>query len=352
MTPDQQFARIIKFAICGFVLLFGYFIFADMSAPLTPQAMATRLVTKVAPQVSGKVVNVAVSNNQHVKQGQVLFEIDAAPYKLALQQAQLNLEQALQDNAELDAQIAAAKATVIADEAALAQAKREAKRLHALVEDNSVSRQSEEQSDTEVKTAQASLDAAQATLRRLQVSRGSLGEDNLRLRLAKNQLAQAKLNLSYTQVTADEDGIVSNLQLQQGSVLSVNAPVMALVSDKLDVIADFREKTIRNVTKGYRAYVTFDGDPGMLYAASVSSIDAGVSAGQFSADGSLASPEQSNRWVRDAQRLRLHFTLENPSERTLAAGARATVQLLPESGVMGFLAKVQIKFISLLHYIY
>lgn len=352
MTPDQQFSRIIKFAICGFVLLFGYFIFADMSAPLTPQAMATRLVTKVAPQVSGKVINVKVSNNQHVNKGQVLFEIDPAPYKLALQQAELNLEQALQDNAELDAQIAAARATVIADEAALEQAKREAKRLQALVADNSVSRQSEEQSDTEVKTAQATLDAARATLRRLQVSRGKISEDNLRMRLAKNQLAQATLDLSYTQVTADADGIVSNLQLQQGSVLSANAPVMALVSDKLDVIADFREKTIRNVTQGYRAYVTFDGEPGTLYAATVSSIDAGVSAGQFSADGSLAAPEQSNRWVRDAQRLRLHFKLENPAQHSLAAGARATVQLLPESGIMCWFAKAQIKFISLLHYIY
>ncbi len=352
MTPDQQFARIIKFAICGFVLLFGYFIFADMSAPLTPQAMATRLVTKVAPQVSGKVVHVAVSNNQHVAQGQLLFEIDPAPYQLALQQAQLNYEQALQDNAELDAQIAAAKATVISDEAALEQAQREAKRLHALVADNSVSRQSEEQSSTEVKTAQATLDAARATLRRLQVSRGNVSDDNLRLRLAKNQLAQAKLNLSYTQVTAAEAGVVSNLQLQQGSVLASNAPVMALVSDKLDVIADFREKTIRNVSKGYHAYVTFDGDPGTLYDATVTSIDAGVSAGQFAADGSLASPEQSNRWVRDAQRLRLHFALEHPAQRSLAAGARATVQLIPDTGLMSWFAKAQIKFIALLHYIY
>ncbi|WP_417763317.1 HlyD family secretion protein [Shewanella sp.] len=352
MTPDQQFARIIKFAICGFVLLFGYFIFADMTAPLTPQAMATRLVTKVAPQVSGKVTRVVVTNNQHVTQGQLLFEIDPAPYQLALEQAQLNLEQALQDNAELDAQIAAAKATVVADEADLEQAQREAKRLHALVADNSVSRQSEEQSDTEVKTAQATLDAARATLRRLEVSRGNIGDDNLRMRLAKNQLDQAKLNLSYTQVKADEDGIVSNLQLQQGSVLASNAPVMALVSDKLDVIADFREKTIRNVTSGYRAYVTFDGNPGKLYAAAVSSVDAGVSAGQFTADGSLASPEQSNRWVRDAQRLRLHFKLDGRVDHELAAGARATVQLAPESGVMSWFAKGQIKFIALLHYIY
>ncbi|MGL6124096.1 MAG: HlyD family secretion protein, partial [Shewanella sp.] len=46
MTPDQQFARLVKLAICGFVLILGYFMLADTMMPLTPQAMATRVVTK------------------------------------------------------------------------------------------------------------------------------------------------------------------------------------------------------------------------------------------------------------------------------------------------------------------
>lgn len=62
MTPDQQFKRWIKWAMGAFVLVFAYFLLADLKMPLTPQAMATRVVTKMAPQVSGKVVEVAVGN--------------------------------------------------------------------------------------------------------------------------------------------------------------------------------------------------------------------------------------------------------------------------------------------------
>jgi len=146
--------------------------------------------------------------------------------------------------------------------------------------------------------------------------------------------------------------VVTNLQLQQGSVVNVATPVLALVSQHTDIIADFREKTLKDIGPGSEAWVAFDGEPGRLYAATVSSIDAGVSAGQFAADGSLASPTESDRWVRDAQRLRLHLDLRSHEQLRLAAGARATVQLLPRHGMLRFLAHLQIKFISLLHYIY
>ncbi|MBO1272548.1 MULTISPECIES: HlyD family secretion protein [unclassified Shewanella] len=352
MTPDQQFARMIKLSMFGFTITFAYFMLADLKIPLTPQAMATHLVTKVAPQVSGKVVQVAVRNNQQVHQGELLFVIDPQPYELALQQAQLALEQAQQDNAELDASIAAAKASVTASEAALAQAQREAKRLASLFDDHSVSRQSLEQAQTTVRTEMAALASANAQLAKLKVSRGQDGAHNLKLRQAQNQLATAQLNLAYTRVTAAEDGVVTNLQLQQGSVVNVATPVLALVSQHTDIIADFREKTLKDIGPGSEAWVAFDGEPGRLYAATVSSIDAGVSAGQFAADGSLATPTESDRWVRDAQRLRLHLDLRSHEQLRLAAGARATVQLLPQHGMLRFLAHLQIKFISLLHYIY
>ena len=110
MTPDQQFKRWIKWAIACFTLVFGYFLLADIKMPLTPQAMATRVVTRMAPQVSGKVVEVAVVNNQHVKQGDLLFMLDPAPFELAVEQARLALDQAEQQNRQLDATLNAAAA--------------------------------------------------------------------------------------------------------------------------------------------------------------------------------------------------------------------------------------------------
>lgn len=352
MTPDQQFARLVKIAMLGFALVFGYFMFADTVMPLTPQAMATRVVTKVTPQISGKIQTIAVTNNQAVAKGDLLFQVDPTSYELAVSQAKLALEQVRQDNAELDASLLAAKADVNASRTTAEQKRREAKRLDALYATHGVSLQQRDQADSDADAAEANLLAANARLEKLKVSRGVYGENNLKVRQAKNQLEQAELNLSYTQIRADQDGIVTNLQLEVGSFAAVGQPLLALVSDKFDIIADFREKSLRGVNASSTALIAFDGDPGRLYRATVSSVDAGVSAGQFDANGRLAAPQESDRWVRDAQRLRLHLILDGDGMKDLPAGARATVQLLPENSLFGLLAKVQIKIISLLHYIY
>ncbi|WP_137225579.1 HlyD family secretion protein [Shewanella sp. MEBiC00475] len=352
MTPDQQFARLVKISIFMFVLVFGYFMFADAVIPMTPQAMATRMVTKVTPQVSGKIASIEVENNQVVAKGDVLFKIDSASYELAVEQATLALEQAEQDNAELDAAIVAAQADIKANLSSSQQKRSEATRIDTLYATRGVSQQLKDQTESNAATAEANLLAAKARLVKLTVSRGRDGKDNLKVRQAQNHLAQAELNLSYTQIRADQSGVVTNLQLKVGSFATIGQPLLAVVSEKVDIIADFREKSLRGIKPQSTAYITFDGQPGRLYPAKVSTVDAGVSAGQFEANGRLASPQDSVRWVRDAQRLRLHLELDQQAINTLPAGARATVQLVPNSILLGLLAKLQIKAVSVLHYIY
>ncbi|EOD55596.1 HlyD family secretion protein [Aeromonas molluscorum] len=351
MTPDQQFARWIKYSMVGFVLVFAYFLLADIQMPLTPQAMATRTVTRITPQVSGKIAEVAVHNNQAVKQGDLLFALDVEPFRLAVEQAQLALDQAMQDNRQLDASLEAAKADVSANQTDLDQKARDARRLDTLFAQKLVSTQQRDQANSAWLTARANLMASQARLEQIKVSRGLAGADNLRLRQARNKLAQAELNLAYSQVMAPQDGIVTNMQLKHGSFAAAGSPLLALVSDKVDLIADFREKSLRNVGPNAQALVAFDGEPGQIFQARVSSLDAGVSAGQFDANGLLANPIESDRWVRDAQRLRLHLTLDK-MPLGLPTGARATVQLLPDNGLAALFARGQIRLLSLLHYIY
>lgn len=335
----------------GFVLVFAYFLLADIQMPLTPQAMATRTVTRITPQVSGKIAEVAVHNNQAVKQGDLLFALDVEPFRLAVEQAQLALDQAMQDNRQLDASLEAAKADVSANQTDLDQKARDARRLDTLFAQKLVSTQQRDQANSAWLTARANLMASQARLEQIKVSRGLAGADNLRLRQARNKLAQAELNLAYSQVMAPQDGIVTNMQLKHGSFAAAGSPLLALVSDKVDLIADFREKSLRNVGPNARALVAFDGEPGQIFQARVSSLDAGVSAGQFDANGLLANPIESDRWVRDAQRLRLHLTLDK-MPLGLPTGARATVQLLPDNGLAALFARGQIRLLSLLHYIY
>ncbi|CAM3830685.1 HlyD family secretion protein [Rheinheimera salexigens] len=352
MTPDQQFARLVKIASAVFVVLFGYFLFADALMPLTPQAMVTRTITKVAPQISGKVTNIAITNSQAVQTGDILFEIEPTSYQLAVEQARLALEQAQQENAELDAALQAAEAGVKANQTIAEQKHIIAKRLDKLYSTQGVSQQLVDQADSEAATADANLLAAQARLAQLKVHRGTLGENNLKLRQAQNQLEQAKLNLTYTQIKADHNGMVTNLQLVAGSFAKAGQPLIALVSDEIDIVADFREKSLRGISTDTQALIAFDADPGRLYPAYVSTVDAGVSAAQFDANGLLAAPQESDRWVRDAQRIRIHLQLLESPDYSLAAGARVTVQLMPDNKVLRFFARLQIKLISLLHYIY
>ena len=126
------------------------------------------------------------------------------------------------------------------------------------------------------------------------------------------------------------------------------------MAKKADLVADFREKSLLNMKPGSLARVVFDSRPGEVYEAKIVTFEAGVSNGQLSANGMLSTTETSNRWVRDAQRQRIHLKLLNDEKliSNMPSGSRATVQLLPESTFGQWFGAAQIRFISWLHYIY
>lgn len=353
MSPDQRFAHWVRWAIALFVLLFAYFVVADLFMPLTPQARAMRQVIQVAPELGGRVVNVAVTNNTHVEAGDVLFRLDSEPYRIAVEKAELALEEARRDNAHLDASIAAAEANLAAARADAEELARERRRVESLIQRDSISRQRYDEVGAQARAARAAVEAAEAEVHALEVQRGETGEDNLQLRQARNALADAQLDLRRATVRADHAGVVSNLQLEEGVYAQAGVPVMVLVGESLDIVADFREKSLRHVDAGDPVRIVFDALPGQVFEARVASIDAGVREGQQLANGQLADIPITDRWVRDAQRLRLYAALEEELTEPPASGARATVQLLPQDHLLvGWLARVQIRLVSLLHYVY
>lgn len=353
MSPDQTFARWVKVALAAFVLLFIYFLLADSFMPMTPEARVMRPVTRIAPELSGPVRAIMVSDHQHVAKGDVLFEIDPAPFQLAVDQAQLNREQAERENARLAAELTSAQAELASAQATAAERQGELRRAETLMARQSVSRQQYEQQVAAESTAQASVAAARAKIVSLEVQLGDSGETNLRVRQADNALSQAQLDLARAQVRAAQDGSVANLQLDVGDYVQAGQPAIALVANQVDIIADFREKSLRHVAPGDAARVVFDAWPGKVFDAQVLAMDAGVREGQLAADGQLADIPTTDRWVRDAQRMRVHLAVTEPLANSLASGARATVQLQPGDAA---LAKpfvwLQAHLISWLHYVY
>lgn len=353
MSPEHTFRKWVFITLGVFAVVFGYFLVSDITMPVTTEALVTHKVTRISPRVAGRVTAVQVKEHQHVEAGDVLFQLDPEPYQLAVTSAQLAVDQVNQSNDQLGAQLNVAKANLAAAKADEKQTRLTAQRLKKLVAASAVSQQDYEQANAQWLSAKAAVDSARASIAELKLEIGLPGNSNLALRVAKNNLAQARLNEKYTTVRAADDGVVSNLQLKPGTYLNAGTSVLALVDEHADIVADFREKSLRFVKAGDHASIAFDGFPGTVYDATVTGIEAGVSSGQIMADGSLATPQSSSRWVRDAQRLRVHLRLSEPAERPLPAGARATVQLYPmQSGVWSVIGGWQIGFISLLHYVY
>ncbi|MFD1216628.1 MULTISPECIES: HlyD family secretion protein [Microbulbifer] len=353
MNPEQHFSRWIKIASTAFAVLFVYFVVADMAMPLTPQARAMREINQVAPEVSGKVIAVAVKSHSQVQRGDVLFQLDPEPYRIAVERAELAVEQAKRDNARLDASIDAAKAALRAASADADELAQEHRRLGTLIADHTVSQQQLDRTAAAHAAAISKVDSAKAKLSALRLERGDAGEENLQLRQAHNQLAEARLNLARATVRATQDGVVSNLQLEPGDYAAAGSPALVVVGNTLDITADFREKSLRNVRSGDQALISFDAIPGRIFTATANGIDAGVRDGQLLANGQLVDIPSSNRWVRDAQRLRLHLALVSELDALPASGARATVQLIPEGHpVAAFFAHMQIRLVSLLHFLY
>ncbi len=351
LTPEQRFRRSVYTATAVGALLLLYTVVADQFMPVTPEARVLYDTTRVAPEVSGTVVRVIVTNDQRVKAGQVLFEIDPTRYQLAVDAAKLALEQAEQTILRRDAEIAEARAAVASAKATADEAIRRANRKWALSKRNVVSLSAAEASAAERDAALAAVQVAEARLRASLVQRGEEGPHNLYLREARNKLAIARRDLAQTRVVVAEDGVIANMRLRPGDYVAAGAPVLALVGLNPIIAADFREKALARVGVGDEALVSFDALPGQVFVGRVASIDAGIAQGQVHADGTLAQTVETDRWIRRAQRVRVNVQLDAPPR--LVSGARATVQLVPNGCTIArAFAQVQIRLIALVRYVY
>lgn len=349
MTPEQSFSRWIKVALSAFFLLFVYFVIADNYIPMTPEARVQRYVVPVSARVSGQVSRVHVTNNELVDPEQLLFELDDSDYQLAVQRAELALDQARVEQQRAQSGLEEVRAEAHKGRLQVNEQQREAARIARLHRQGHMSQQQLEQANTSTSLARDALTMANA--RQQEVEQG-LTAAGIAIEQAEVVLRQARLELARTRIYAESRGRIGNLQLRQGQHASAGQPLMALISDQAWVSADLREKSLRHVQSGTPVDIVFDALPGQVFAGQVTSIDGGVREGQQAADGLLAQPVNSDRWVRDAQRLRTYITLDEEWP-PLATGAKATVQLYPvDNPVLHGLAAIQARVVSLLRYLY
>jgi multidrug resistance efflux pump len=271
---------LLTVTILGTAAFFAYNKYrAYIDNPWTRDGQVRTQVIQVTPRVNGMVTKIHVVDNQKVKTGDLLFEIDPSQYQVKLNQAEARLQRTLE----------AAKGKKI-----------EYERVRNIYEKDrgAVSQKDLVRNETNYYKSLADIDSSEEAVN------------------------TAKLNLSYTKVYAEVDGYVSNINFQIGTQASANKPILALVDENSYwVFGFFREDAIPEVKVGDKAIVTLLAYPDTPLSGKVESINPG--------NNLLPSVKPVFQWIRLAQRIPVRIKLDKvPDNVKLRFGLTASVLVL------------------------
>jgi len=263
-------------------------------------------------RVPGQVVEVAVKDNQPVRKGELLFRIDPEPYRIAVEQAEAKL-----GSARL--QVESLKATYRQQLAEVQSAKdsaefngREFERKKSLLASDFASRAAFERAETDYKVARQHITSLQQAVSNTVAALA--GDPDIdagkhpTVREAQALLDRARLDLSYTDVVAPDDGIVTKVDdLQVGDFVSGGTTVFSMMSSRdVWVEANFRETGLTHMHRGQAATIEVDAYPGRVFKAHVASMSPGTGS-----EFSVLPPENATgNWVKVVQRLPVRLELD------------------------------------------
>lgn len=282
----------------------------------------------IATRVAGYVTAVPVTDNQHVKPGDVIARIDDRDYQTSLAQSQAQVEQARASLQNTEAQRTVQQATVEEEKAQIEQAKanlifaqQQYDRYQTLMQNGSGTTQSAQQYESQLHQQQATLTTDQAALvaaqRQLDAYQFQISSAQATVKQDEAALEQAKLNLSYTVISAVQPGRVVQLSSGEGQYVQAGTNVAMFVPDKLWITANFKETQLNLMRPGQPVTVTFDAYPGREIRGHVDS----VQPGSGTAFSLLPAENATGNYVKIVQRVPVKIVLDDvPSDVTLGPG--------------------------------
>lgn len=312
--PKKEKPKGIKRTVTGIVVaavlvLAGVYIHNEMQYESTDDAYVETTTVNVAPRVSGQIEDVFVTDNQHVKEGDLVAIIDDADYKIKLEQADSSFEKI-----KLDQQNA--KANQAAAESNIKLAKKDLDRYRNLYEQGAVSKQTYDSAKVNYDNAQAGLTQANQAL--FSDKSGKTVAD-ANLRTAKAAKDKAALDLSYTKIYAPQSGTVSSRRVEKGMYVTAGSPLFTLVPENVWVVANFKENQLRGMKPGQAVDIKIDTYPNKVFKGKIDSIQRASGA-----KSSLFPPENAvGSFVKIVQRIpvKIVFTEQiDPSEYNIVPG--------------------------------
>ena len=319
----RRWLRPVLMLIVPALLLLGgaYYWFASADKVSTDNAAVKQDIVSVSSLVNGPVVEVAVKNGDQVKRGDILFRIDAAPYRVALEQAEGQLAAARLQTTQLRTQAAGTGADITGAAANL-QIKRNAlARQSALLKRGFTTRADYEDALNEVRTAETALADAQARAANAHAAL-SPGEQPS-IAQAQAAVDKARLDLSRTEIRAPMDGSIANAdRLQVGQMAVQGVGMLSLVHNRdAWVEANFKEKDVGKMVPGQRATIEIDAYPGTEFKAHVQSVGAGTGS-EFAI---IPAQNANGNWVKVTQRVPVRIAFDGHPNQPLIAGLSSDV---------------------------
>ena len=361
-TPTDPANKGIRWVLLLIVLSLAWYLLADRYTPYTQQARVGAFVIPVAAEVAGRVIRVNVRNNQDVKAGDVLFELDPQPLQIAVDRAKADLESTRRQVGASTAGIASAQASLRAAQANELKTRQDNQRLEGLYKQDpgTISVRLLEVSRANREQAVAQVAAARAEVQRAQEQEGGNTDTNAQLRSAASALAKAELDLANTRIGARSAGLITDLRTDVGQFAAVGSPVMTLIAiHDVWISADLTENNLGRVQPGTPVAIVLDALPGEVLDGRVRSVGYGVSVGQTPAPGTLPSIQNSRDWLRPVQRFPviIEFTEEAKKRlvdnRAIRAGGQAEVMAFPTEGnPLNPLGRLFVGLMSWLSYAY
>ncbi|THB84978.1 HlyD family secretion protein [Pantoea allii] len=315
---------IILAVVVVIMLIVGlWFWLSTRNIETTDDAFTEGDAVTIAPKASGYVVKLLVKDNQRVKKGDLLVEIDPSDNRAQREQANAQLGLAVAQLHQAQAQLALSKVQYPAqrDQALADQAKAEANMLNAQadyrrqrgVDPRATSQRNIDSASAQLRSAQAQLQSAKAQVEvasqvALQIRQQETNVEarQQQVEQAKAQLSTADLNLSYTQVRAPYDGFITKRNVQLGTLVQAGSSLFSLVSPEIWVTANFKESQLQRMNPGDKVEISIDAWPDMKLEGHVDSVQMG-SGSRFS---TFPSENATGNYVKIVQRVPVKIVID------------------------------------------
>lgn len=279
----------------------------------TDNAFIEAHIHPVAPRISGTVTSVLVQDNQLVKKGDLLVELDATDYRVSVDKAEAELGIARNDSSGDRLQVAASRAALQSARAQQQQAVLDLKRGTALFDKEVVPREQLERLQTALQVADARQRQAEEQLRKDEAVAGIGGASSGKAHIRKQQavLAESRLRLGYTRITAPVDGYITRKGIEAGAIVQAGQALMAVVPlTETWIVANYKESQLTYIRPGQKVAFRVDAYPGQTFKGTVESIMAGTGAAF-----SLLPPENATgNYVKVVQRIPVKIMIDQSSD--------------------------------------